>query len=74
MKHVAFAFLVVWLEALGSAILILDVMHGGQLHLVSGIVGGLLQFLAVSFAVPLRIKAALEAIGPYLPAILKAKP
>lgn len=73
MKHVLFAILVVWLEALGSAILIWDFVHGGQLHVVSGIVGGVLQLFAVGFAVPLRVKAVLDTLAPYIPAVLKAK-
>jgi hypothetical protein len=67
MKHVLFGLLVLWLALLGTFVLASAAFFLHTIPVVSGVVGGGCILLAVTFAVPLRIKVALETVAPYLP-------
>jgi hypothetical protein len=66
-RHAVLLLLAVILGALGVFILVMDIAHGGTLHIVSASVGVGALACALGLAIPLEFKTALEALAPALP-------
>lgn len=71
-KHVAFLLIVLLLTVFGVFVCVADVIRHGQLHVMNGVVGGGSLLLAIAFALPLRLKQALETLTPFLDKMRKA--
>lgn len=71
MKHAILLILSVLLGSLGTFILVADILHGGQLHVVSASVGTGMLVAALVLAIPLEVKKGIEVLGPLLPLVRK---
>lgn len=54
----------IFLGVLGAFILVMDILHGGTLHIVSGSIGTGFLTAALALAIPTDLKCALEALSP----------
>lgn len=71
MKHAVLFVVALLLGALGAFILVWDIVHGGQLHVVSASVGTGCLVGALGLAIPMQVRAALDALTPLLPFVRK---
>jgi hypothetical protein len=70
-KHVLLLVFSLAFGVLGAFILVEDIRHGGQLHVVSGSIGTGLLATSVALAIPMELKTALESLAPLLPFVGK---
>ena len=71
MKHAVLFVIALLLGALGAFILVWDIVHGGQLHVVSASVGTGCLVGALGLALPVQVRCALDALTPLLPFVRK---
>ena len=63
-----FVFVLVFL-ALGTAILVVDLIANKSLHVMNGAVGGGLLAVSSLLALPVQVSEALKTLSPYIPMI-----
>lgn len=72
-RHAVLLILALILGVLGVFILVMDIVHGGTLHLISGSIGTGCLATALALAIPTDLKCALESLSPLLPFVGKRR-
>ncbi len=70
-KHIGFFLAVLVLTILGVSAIMIDLLVNHTLHVTNAVVGFLCVLLALGFALPLRLKVAIQS---FIPLLEKIKP
>ncbi len=65
-KHIALFIVVFILTTLGVSALMIDLLVNHELHVTNAVVGFVCVLLALGFALPLRLKVAIQSFSPLI--------